>query len=139
MIQIYTGPLALIDPILHRRRYFHLQYMSSQRHSVIGHCDGRVIHLGDFDIFFVLINIFSKFLLHLECCYKRHIKISIQIEQSTGYIGITRSDTSVAVICRVVSLTVLLLDNQSINIVTLFLAEPNHSVQVINGHNKSIT
>jgi hypothetical protein len=48
-----------------------LQYVSSQRHSVIGHCDGRVIHLGDMDIFFVLTNIFSKFLLHLECCYNR--------------------------------------------------------------------
>jgi hypothetical protein len=37
----------------------------------MGRCDGRVIHLGDLDVFFVLINLFSKFLLQLECCYKR--------------------------------------------------------------------
>jgi hypothetical protein len=74
MIEIYTGPLALntigIGILI-------LQYASSQEHSEKDHCDGRVIHLGDLDIFFVPINIFSTFLLHLECCYKRHIKISI--------------------------------------------------------------
>ena len=74
MIEIYTGPLALntigIGILI-------LQYVSSQEHSEIDNCDGRVIHLGDMDIFFVLTNIFSKFLLHLECCYNRHINISI--------------------------------------------------------------
>ena len=39
----------------------------SQRHSVINHSDRRSTHLGDLDISFVLLNIFSKFLLHLEC------------------------------------------------------------------------
>ena len=47
---------------------------------------------------------------------------------------VTRSDTSVTVICHVVSLTVLWLDNQSIDILKLFLAEPNHILQVTNGH-----
>ena len=39
----------------------------SQRHSVINHCDRRITHLGDLDRSFVLLNISSKFLLHLEC------------------------------------------------------------------------
>jgi hypothetical protein len=55
----------------------HIQY--SQRHSVINHCDRRINHLGDFDISFVLLNILSNFLLHLECYLlspKRHIKIN---------------------------------------------------------------
>jgi hypothetical protein len=41
--------------------------------------DRRITHLGDLDISFVLLNIFSKFLLHLECYLippKRNIKIS---------------------------------------------------------------
>jgi len=53
----------------------------SQRHSVINHhCDRRINHLGVLDISFVLLNISSKFPLHLECYLvspKRHIKISI--------------------------------------------------------------
>jgi hypothetical protein len=40
-------------------------------------CDGRVIHLGDLDVFFVLINLFSKFLLQLECCYKREKMVKL--------------------------------------------------------------
>jgi hypothetical protein len=44
----------------------------------MGRCDGRVIHLGDLDVFFVLINLFSNFLLQLECCYKRQ-------HQNKGY------------------------------------------------------
>ena len=50
--------------------HFKLQYKGlqySQRHSVINHCDRRITHLGDLDISFVLLNIFSTFLLHLEC------------------------------------------------------------------------
>jgi hypothetical protein len=46
---------------------------------VINHCDRRITHLSDLDISFVVLNIFSKFLLHLECCLlspKRHINIS---------------------------------------------------------------
>ena len=31
--------------------------------------DRRITHLGDMDISFVLLNISSKFRLHLECCY----------------------------------------------------------------------
>ena len=50
--------------------HFKLQYKGlqySQRHSVINHCDRRITHLGDLDISFVLLNISSTFLLHLEC------------------------------------------------------------------------
>jgi hypothetical protein len=52
----------------------------SQRHTMINHCDRPITHLGDLDISFLLINIFSKFLLHLECYLlspKRHIKIGM--------------------------------------------------------------
>ena len=48
---------------------------NSQKHD----CDRCITHLGDLDISFVLLNISSKFLLHLECYLlstKRHIKIS---------------------------------------------------------------
>jgi hypothetical protein len=38
-----------------------------QRHSVINHCDIHITHLGDLEIYFVLLNISSKFHLHLEC------------------------------------------------------------------------
>jgi hypothetical protein len=46
---------------------------------MINHCDSCITHLGDLDISFVLLNISSKFLLHLECYLlspKRYIKIS---------------------------------------------------------------
>jgi hypothetical protein len=33
---------------------------------MINHCDRRITHLSDLDISFVVLNIFSKFLLHLE-------------------------------------------------------------------------
>jgi hypothetical protein len=68
-----------------------LQY--SQRHDVINHYDRRITHLGDLDISFVLLNIFSKFLLHLGCYLlspKRHIKRCISITK--------KSDTSITVI-----------------------------------------
>jgi len=41
----------------------------SQRHIVINHCecDKHITHFGNLDISFVLLNISSKFLLHLEC------------------------------------------------------------------------
>jgi hypothetical protein len=39
-----------------------LQY--SQRHSVINHCDRRTTLLNDTDIFFVLFNLFTYFLVH---------------------------------------------------------------------------
>lgn len=41
----------------------------------------------------------------------------------TLYIGVTRRDMSLMVICCIVSLNVLWLDNQSIDIVKLFFAE----------------
>jgi hypothetical protein len=42
----------------------------------MGRCDGRVIHLGDLDVFFVLINLFSKFLLrNWSVAIKGNIKI----------------------------------------------------------------
>ena len=47
--------------------YFTLYLQYSQRHTMINHCDRRITHLGDLNISFVLLNIFSKFLLHLEC------------------------------------------------------------------------
>jgi hypothetical protein len=42
---------------------FHPHSQYSQRHSVINHCDRCITHLGDLDKSFVLLNIFSKFLL----------------------------------------------------------------------------
>jgi hypothetical protein len=54
-----------------------LQY--SQRHTMINHCDRRITHLSDTDIYFVLFNIPSKFLLYLECYLlspKMHKKVS---------------------------------------------------------------
>ena len=56
---------------------YRLQY--SQRHTMINHSDRRITHLGDLDISFVLLDMSSKFLVHLECYLlssKRHIKIS---------------------------------------------------------------
>jgi hypothetical protein len=41
----------------------HVQY--SQRYSVINHCDRRITHLGDLDIFFVLLNISSNILFFI--------------------------------------------------------------------------
>ena len=57
--------------------YLYIQYR--QRQSVINHCDRCIALLGDLDISFVLLNMSSKFHLHLECYIispKRHIKIS---------------------------------------------------------------
>jgi 7-cyano-7-deazaguanine synthase in queuosine biosynthesis len=54
-----------------------MQY--SQRHTMINHCDRRITDLSDTDIFFVLFNISSKFLLYLECYLllpKMHKKVS---------------------------------------------------------------
>ena len=47
---------------------------------MIDHCDRRITHLDDLDISFVLLNISSKFLLHVECYLlspKRHTYIKI--------------------------------------------------------------
>jgi hypothetical protein len=78
---------------------------------MINHGDRRITHLGDLDISFVLLNISSKFLLHLECYLlspKKHIKISKQIKQTKRYISITKkSDMSITVIYHAMSLTVL--------------------------------
>jgi hypothetical protein len=55
----------------------HIQY--SQRHTMINHCDRRITHLSDNDIYFVLFNIPSTFLLYLECYLlspKMHKKVS---------------------------------------------------------------
>jgi len=46
---------------------------------MINHCDRRITHLCDLDTSFVLLNISSKFHLHLECYLllpKKYIKIS---------------------------------------------------------------
>ena len=54
---------------------YRLQYS----HRVINHCDRRITHPGDLDTSFVLLDMSSKFLVHLECYLlssKRHIKIS---------------------------------------------------------------
>jgi len=73
-----------------------LQYR--QRHSVINHCDRHITHLGDLDISFDLLDISSKFLLHLECyllSLKRHIKISKYIKETKRYFSMTKkSNTS---------------------------------------------
>ena len=90
-------------------RGLELQY--SQRHTMINHCDRRITHLSDTDIFFVLFNLSSKFLLYLECYLvspKMYKKVSKQIKQSNRYISITKkSDTSITVIYHAMSLTVL--------------------------------
>jgi hypothetical protein len=52
---------------------------SSQIHSVINDCYTRITHLGDLDISIDLLNISSKFLLHLRVLLtitQGHIKIS---------------------------------------------------------------
>jgi len=46
---------------------------------MINHGDKRITHLGDVNISLVLLNISSKFLLHLECYMlssKMHKKVS---------------------------------------------------------------
>ena len=82
----------------------YVQY--SQRHSMINHSDRRITHLGDLDISFVLYNISSKFLSHLECFLlspKRHIKIN---KQTKRCISMTKkSDMSITVIYHAMSLT----------------------------------
>ena len=80
---------------------------------------------------------FLNFFCNWSVAIKGNIKIRGKISidwAEQGFIGVTRSDTSVTMICHVVSLTVLWLDNQSIDIVKLFLAELNHILQVTNGH-----
>ena len=71
----------------------------SQRHSVINHSDRRSTHLGDLDISFVLLNIFSKFLLHLECYQGRiqdfklggaHLKKLRRAERGMKIFGVFR-------------------------------------------------
>ena len=69
----------------------------SQRHTMINHCGRHITHLSDTDIFFVLFNISSKFLLYLECYLllpKMHKKVSKQIKQTNRYISITKSLTT---------------------------------------------
>jgi hypothetical protein len=78
---------------------------------MINHCDRHITHLSDTDIFFVLFNISSEFLLYLECYLllpKMHKKVSKYIKQIKRYISITKkSDTSITVIYHAMSLTVL--------------------------------
>ena len=79
----------------------------SQRHTMINHCDRCITLLSELDISFVLLNISSKFLLHLECYLlspKRHIRISKCIKQTKIYISITKkSDMSITDLSRYVS------------------------------------
>jgi len=54
---------------------------------MINHSDRRITLLGDLDISFVLYNISSKFLSHLECFLlspKRHIKININRQKDVS-------------------------------------------------------
>ena len=84
---------------------------SSQRHTMINHCDRRITHLSDTDISIDLFNIASKFLLYLECYLlspKMHKKVSKYIKQTQRYISFSKkSDTSITVIYHAMSLTVL--------------------------------
>ena len=86
----------------------HVQY--SQRHSATIQHDRHIIHPSDLDISFVLFNISSKFLLHLECYLlapKRHTRISKWIKQTKRYVSITKtSDTPTTAIHYVMYLTV---------------------------------
>ena len=91
-----------------------IQY--SQRQSVITLIDVSlilVIWIYSVLISFVLLNISSKFLLHLECyllSHNRHVKISKQIKQNKRYISITKiSDMSHSDLYHAMSLTVLYL------------------------------
>jgi hypothetical protein len=43
----------------------------------MGRCDGRVIHLGDLDVFFVLINLFCNWSVAIKGNIKIRGKISI--------------------------------------------------------------
>jgi hypothetical protein len=67
---------------------------------MINHCDRRITHLSATDIFFVLFNISSEFLLYLECYIlsrKMHKKVSKWIKQGKKYISITKkSDTDIS-------------------------------------------
>ena len=73
---------------------------------MINQFDRHITLLGDLDISFVLYNISSKFLSHLECFLlspKRHIKIS---KQTKRCISMTKkSDTSITVIYHAMSPT----------------------------------
>jgi hypothetical protein len=40
---------------------------------VINHCDRHITHLGDLDISFILLDISSKFLLHISCFTGVHL------------------------------------------------------------------
>jgi hypothetical protein len=69
-------------PLFMHNTWNGLQY--SQRHSVITHCDRRITFLIDTDISFILSNISSKFLLHLECyltikIFHRHLGPNLYI------------------------------------------------------------
>jgi hypothetical protein len=99
MIQNYWQLfLTIIAHVYHKHAYLHHFDMSvqySQRHSMINHqhCDRHITHLSDLDIAFILLNISSKFLLHLECYLpspKRHIRKSKWIKQTKRYISITK-------------------------------------------------
>ena len=71
---------------------------------MINHCDRHITHLSDLDISFVLLNISSKFLLHLEC----YLLSPNKIKQIKRYISLNKkSDTSITVIYHTMSLTVL--------------------------------
>ena len=74
----------------------------SQRHSVINHCGRHITHLNDLNISFVLLNISSKFLLHLVI-----LTITQKAYQNKSYISITKkNDMPITVIYHAISLTV---------------------------------
>ena len=80
---------------------------------MINLCDSRITHLDDLDISFVLLNISSKFLLHLKCYLlspKRHIKIRKYNKQTKRYISITmKSDRYITVIYHATCMSLIVL------------------------------
>ena len=97
-----------------------IQLQYSRRHTITIHYGRYITYLGDLDISFVLFNMSSKCLLHLECyllSHKRHIKISKQIKQTKRYISITKkSDMSHSDLSRYVS-------DCTVHLVQVFLAD----------------
>jgi len=74
---------------------------------MINHCERHILVNGDMDIYFVLSNISSKFLLYLECYPYYHATFT-RLKQSKKHISITKkSDMSITVIYHGMSLTVL--------------------------------
>jgi hypothetical protein len=84
----------------------------------MGRCDGRVIHFYNVNGLIV------------QPQYSQRHNVTNHCDRR-----ITPSDTDKSLLCSIAqSILILWLDNQSIDIVKLFLAELNHTLQVTNGH-----